>query len=124
MEQEDYLETLYKLTQTQERVGISDLARALNVSKPSVTQMMQRLNKEKLVIYKPYSDLKLTKKGQEIGKKVAERHQVLTDFFTILGIPHQTQEKDIHGIEHFLSNITLQKLQTLTDHLKKDNYQG
>lgn len=119
MEKEDYLETIYKIGLNSSHVRISDLAKELKLSKPSVTQMMQRLEKEGCVNYKPYLPLKLTKKGQNIGKQIAERHKVLAEFFTILGIPKRIQEKDIHGIEHCLSPTTLAKLKTLTKKLRK-----
>lgn len=118
MEQEDYLETIYKLSQKLGSVRVTDLAKELKLSKPSVTQMMQRLQKDNYVDYKPYLPLKLTKKGKTIGKKIAQRHQVLEEFFTTLGIPKKIQEKDIHGIEHCLSEVTLKKLKEITKKLK------
>jgi len=121
MEQEDYLETIYKLEKDLDQVRITDLAKALKLSKPSVTQMMQRLDKDGCVKYQPYLPLKLTPKGKRIGKEIAERHKVLAEFFTILGIPKHIQEKDIHGIEHYLSPITMKKLKSLTLRLKKLN---
>lgn len=118
MEQEDYLETIYKLSQKNDHVRVSDLAKELKLSKPSVTQMMQRLDKDGQVDYKPYAPLQLTDKGKKIGKKIAERHSVLAEFFTVLGIPKHIQEKDIHGIEHYISPITLTKLREATKILK------
>lgn len=122
MEQEDYLETIYDLYENKGYVRISDVAKALNLSKPSVTQMMQRLQKEGCVIYSPYQPLKLTDKGRKIGKGVAERHKVLAEFFTLLGIPKKTQLKDIHGIEHSLSPVTLKTLREVMKFLKKTNF--
>lgn len=119
MEQEDYLETIYKLHIEQGLVRISDIAKILKLSKPSVTQMMQRLEKDGCVTYKPYFPLQLTNKGRRIGKKVAERHEVLAKFFTLLKIPPKIQERDIHGIEHSLSPITLKRLKEITNFLKK-----
>ena len=122
MEQEDYLETIYNLKKEKGFVRISDIAEILSLSKPSVTQMMQRLEKDGLVKYAPYQPLKLTSKGQKIGKGVAERHKVLAEFFTILGIPEKTQEQDIHGIEHCLSPATLTKLKKVTKFLKDKKF--
>lgn len=122
MEQEDYLETIYKLTIEQGLVRISDIAKILKLSKPSVTQMMQRLEKDECVIYKPYLPLKLTVKGKKIGKKVAERHEVLAELLTILDIPENIQEKDIHGIEHSLSQITLDRLRQTAKFLKEKKF--
>lgn len=122
MEQEDYLETIYNLDQELGYVRISDIARALELSKPSVTQMMKKLDKEGCVKYKAYCPLQLTAKGRTIGKKVAERHEVLAEFFTILGIPEKTQEQDIHGIEHYLSPMTLAKLKEVNEFLKERGF--
>ncbi|MDA1061119.1 MAG: transcriptional regulator MntR [bacterium] len=124
MKQEDYLETIYELSLKNENVRISDVAKALDLSKPSVTQMIQRLDKDGCVIYKPYSTLKLTTKGKTIGKKIASRHEVLAEFFDLLGIPENIQEKDIHGIEHHLSSITKEKIKELTIYLKKNKYKN
>lgn len=122
MEQEDYLETIYNLKKDLGHIRISDIASTLKLSKPSVTQMMQRLEKEGYVNYKPYLPLKLTAKGSRIGRKVAERHEVLAEFLTTLKIPKAIQEKDIHGIEHFLSPLTLQNLKKVTKFLKEKNF--
>lgn len=122
MEQEDYLETIYNLKKNLGHIRISDIAKALNLSKPSVTQMVQRLEKEGYVSYEPYLPLKLTAKGTRIGKSVAERHYVLAEFFTTLKIPQSVQNKDIHGIEHFLSPATLIKLKKVTKFLKQKKF--
>ncbi len=122
MEQEDYLETIYELLEKTGHVRISDIAKTLEISKPSVTQMMQRLKKEGHVKYEPYMPIKLTKAGKSIGKGVAERHKVLAEFLTLLKISEKTQEKDIHGIEHSLSPITLKRLKQATTFLKKHNF--
>jgi len=122
MEQEDYLEVIYNLDKEMGYVRISDVANVLELSKSSVTQMVQRLEKEGCVCYKPYHPLKLTSKGKSIGKKIAERHEVLAEFFTIMKIPEETQERDIHGIEHYLSPLTLKRLKDVNVFLKKNGF--
>ena len=122
MEKEDYLETIYNLKLEFGVVRISDIAKTLDISKPSVTQMMQRLDKDGLVVYKPYFPMVLTIKGLKIAKKVAERHQVLAEFFTLLGIPMVIQRRDIHGIEHFLSPLTLKRLKSVLEFLKEKKF--
>lgn len=122
MEQEDYLETIYNLKNEKGYVRISDIADALEIKMPSVTQMMQKLERDGCVSYVPYRPLELTEKGEAIGKKVAERHAVLAEFFTLLGIPGDVQEKDIHGIEHYLSPVTLKKLRKVSEFLRENNY--
>ena len=124
MKQEDYLETIYNLQKELDFVRISDIAIAMKLKKPSVTQMMQRLHEEGCVIYKAYNPIKLSKKGEAIGKKIAERHAVLAEFFTILGIQKTIQEKDIHGIEHHLSPSTLEKLKKVNLFLKDKKFKS
>lgn len=124
MEQEDYLETIYKLAEKQDFVRISDLAKELKLSKPSVTQMIQRLGKEGFILHQSYAPLKLTAKGRRIGRKIAERHRVLEEFFTILKIPRHIREKDIHGIEHCLSPLTLSGLKKTTKFLRKHKFRS
>lgn len=122
MEQEDYLETIYNLHKEKGHIRASDIARRLDLSKPSVTQMMQRLKRDGLVKYEPYMPIEMTPKGRKIGKSVAERHAVLAEFFTLLGISEKVQERDIHGIEHSLSPVTLNKLKKVTKFLRKKGF--
>ncbi|MBL4694150.1 MarR family transcriptional regulator [Candidatus Gracilibacteria bacterium] len=122
MEKEDYLETIYDLKREKGFVRISDIASMLGISKPSATQMMKRLADEGCVVYKPYAPLELTKKGERIGKKIAERHEVLAEFMTILGISKTIQEKDIHGMEHCLSESTLKALRKASKFLKDKKF--
>lgn len=124
MEREDYLETIYDLKLRTGKARISDVARELGISKPSVTQMSQQLHKEGLVIYEAYGPLKLTTKGSKIARRVAERHSVLKDFLTVLCVPKSIQEKDIHGIEHFLSPITLDRLKLVVKFLKEKEFKA
>lgn len=119
MEQEDYLEAIYHLCAGPDAVRMSDIAKALHLRKPSVTQMMQRLSRDGCVIYRPYLPVRLTEKGRRIGRKIAEHHKVLAEFLTMLGVPPSTQLRDIHGLEHFLSPVTLRKLKGVTEFLKR-----
>lgn len=124
MQKEDYLETLYDLEKTTGCLRTSDVARTLKLRKPSVTQMIQRLAKDGFVSHKPYFPISLTPKGRAIGRKIAEHHAVLAAFLTLLGIPRHSQEKDIHGIEHHLSPLTLRRLKDVTAFLRRKGYRN
>ncbi|MBI2463821.1 transcriptional regulator [Candidatus Peregrinibacteria bacterium] len=124
MEKEDYLESIYNLQTEYGYVRISDVAKTLSVRKPTVTQMMQRLHEEGYVVYEPYLKLQLTESGKRIARRVAERHHVLETFLTILHIPQNVQKKDIHGIEHCLSPVTLERLRQVNNFLAKNNFKA
>ena len=119
MEREDYLQTIAGLEKAFVEARVSDIAKALQVSKPSASQMVERLKKEGYLSHQPYAALQLTPKGKRAAATVIERHEALEDFFTTLGISKKIQERDIHGIEHYLSPVTLNKLRALTKFLKE-----
>jgi DtxR family transcriptional regulator, Mn-dependent transcriptional regulator len=119
MDQEDYLHAIYLLTRSGREARMSDIARTLKVQKPSVSQMAERLKRQGYIMYKPYQDITLTPKGRKIALSIHERHEALADFFTTIGIPKKVQEHDIHGLEHYLSPITLKKLRAITKFLKE-----
>jgi Mn-dependent DtxR family transcriptional regulator len=118
MEREDYLQTIARLDKAFGEARISDIAKVLNVSKPSASQMVERLEKEGSASHERYGALKLTPKGHRAAAHVIERHEALAEFFTTLGISKKIQDHDIHGLEHYLSPITLKKLRAVTKFLK------
>ena len=119
---EDYLETIYKLRKEKGQARLSNVAEELKISKPSVTQMVQKLAADGFIDHRPYAPIILTKKGEAIGRKIAQRHSVLEEFLTILGIPNYIRERDIHGIEHFLSDKTLKALKKAARFLKDKKF--
>lgn len=121
MEREDYLQTIHRLDRALGEARISDIAKVLKVAKPSASQMVERLEKEGYLIHERYAALRLTPKGRRAAEAVIVRHEALADFFTTLGISKKIQEKDIHGIEHYLSPQTLKKLRAVTKFLKDFN---
>lgn len=110
---EDYLERIYELIQEKGYARVVDLADRLNVTAPSVTKMIQNLDEQGFVQYERYRGVILTSRGEEVAKAIKDRHAKLEEFFHILGIGEETLLKDIEGIEHHLSPITLSKLTDL-----------
>ena len=63
---EDYLETVLQLEKAQNRAGvrITDIAKKLGVTKPSVIRAMKQLNADGYVEQESYGDIYLTEKGR------------------------------------------------------------
>ena len=122
MEQEDYLQAIYHLEHTSGVARISDIARVLGVRKPSASQMVERLEEQGVILHELYAGVRLTQKGQKRALEVLDRHEALVDFFTAIGIPKKVREHDIHGLEHYLSPITLKKLRELTKKLRASKH--
>lgn len=94
------------------------VARALSVSRPSVTAMVKRLSEAGYVSYARYGRLNLTAQGRAVADRVKDRHRKLKRFLSLLGLDEATQENDIEGWEHCLSAATLNCLNDLTDFLE------
>jgi Mn-dependent DtxR family transcriptional regulator len=116
---EDYLERIFELTETQGYARISDLAEELKLSKASASGMIQRLAKQGLVKNQRYRGFTLSADGLAVAKAIRQRHEVLRDFFNLLGVSTKTAKTDIEGIEHHVSAETLTKLKTLIEKMKR-----
>ncbi len=110
---EDYLETIYMLSMSQQEVRSIDVARHLGYSKPSVSVAMKRLRENGFVRMDENNLLTLTDEGLEIARRVYERHEVITRFFVGIGIDADTAQKDACRVEHVISEETFQRLKEL-----------
>ena len=118
---EDYLESMYHIEMTRDRIRVKDVAEHLNVSPPSVTEVVHKLEKLGFVVHETYGHIKLTKKGRKIGKEVNGRHKMLTQFLSdILKIDPQTAERDACQMEHVLSKHTLKRLIKFIEFMKSN----
>ena len=116
---EDYLEVIYELIQEKGYATTVDISSYLNVSSPSVTKMMQKLDETGYLKYEKYRGIKLTNEGIRIARNIRNRHGLLAEFFMIIGIDEETANNDAEGIEHHLHPETMKKLEEFINELKK-----
>jgi Mn-dependent DtxR family transcriptional regulator len=116
---EDYLEVIYELIQYKGYAITIDISEYLNVSSPSVTYMIQRLNNSGHLNYEKYRGIRLTDKGILVAKNIGERHDLLAEFLKIIGVDEDTANKDAEGIEHHLQPKTLAKLDHFINDIRK-----
>lgn len=108
---EDYLEVIYELIRLKGYATTTDTSNYLNVSLPSVTKMMQKLDEAGYLKYEKYRGIVLTKEGTDIAQNMRERHSLVVEFLEMLGIDDTTANIDAEGIEHHLHPETLRKLE-------------
>ena len=116
---EDYLEVIYELVQQKGYATTVDISSYLNVSSPSVTKMMQKLDETGYLKYEKYRGIKLTNEGIRIARNIRNRHGLLAEFFMIIGVDEETANNDAEGIEHHLHPETMKKLEEFINELKK-----
>ena len=109
---ERYLEAIYETGECAGgEVRVKDIAASLGVSKPSVSEMVDRLVENQLVTHDKYRHIKLTAKGRRIAKGLDRKHETIKEFFIdVLGVDPEVADKDACEIEHVISDVTLDKL--------------
>ncbi|HEX9319985.1 MAG TPA: transcriptional regulator MntR [Nitrososphaeraceae archaeon] len=117
---EDYLEVAYELIEQKGYATTVDISNYLNVSSPSVTKMMQRLDESGYLNYEKYRGIRLTNEGIRIAQNIRSRHGLLAEFLRIIGVNEEDANSDAEGIEHHLHPETINKLQEFIKILKNN----
>src|SRR5262245_66010252 len=108
---QDYLKALYALAPEGEVVPTSRLAARLEVSAPSVTNMLGRLAAERLVAHTPRAGARLTAAGQRRALEVVRRHRILEAFLVkVLGLDWSEVHEDAEILEHHVSDRLLEAM--------------
>ena len=115
---EDYLEIISELVELKGYATTLDISRYMNVSAPSVTKMLQRLDEGGFLEYEKYHGINLTKKGKGVAEGIRQNHGILLEFFEILGVGYDTANQDTEGIEHHLNPKTIKQLRKFITFLK------
>lgn len=107
---ENYLEAILVLTQRNGQVRSIDVAHYTGFSKPSISRAVGLLRDNGYVSIDQNGLLCLTEAGLKIAETIYERHTVLTELLTMLGVSPETAAEDACRIEHVISAETFEKL--------------
>lgn len=105
---QDYLEVIADLIDTTGEARAVDIARRLGVTHVTVIKTIARLQRDGFVTTQPYSAIFLTGGGRRVAEETRTRHRVVVDFLKALGISEEVAEVDAEGIEHHVSEETLE----------------
>lgn len=105
---EDYLELIADLIEDGNEARQVDIAARLGVAQPTVAKMLARLAGDGLVSRKPYRGVFLTDAGRAVAQESRARHQTVEAFLRSLGVSAETARIDAEGIEHHVSEETLE----------------
>ena len=107
---EDYLEAILVLQQKQGMVRSVDVARHLEVTKPSVCHAVATLRDGGFLTMDEDYSLHLTDVGREVAEKIYERHCFFTEQLIAAGVDPRTAEADACRIEHIISDESFSRL--------------
>lgn len=100
---QEYLETIYRLEESGEPARTGEIAKHLDVAPPSVTDMIQKLEKAGYVVYEPYKGVSLTAAGREVGRRQLEKHRIMQAFLQeVCGMEHRAAHEAACDMEHTL----------------------
>ena len=103
---EDYLEAMLMLKEERGYIRSIDVAEKLGVTKPSVSYATKRLRESGYIAFDSAGMIVLLPSGLEIAERIYERHKLLTELLTGLGVSPETARADACKIEHDLSAET------------------
>jgi DtxR family manganese transport transcriptional regulator len=104
---EDYVELIAEFTERNGEARLVDLSKELGVTKATVNNAIRRLQRDGLVTSQPYRAIFLTDKGEKLAKASRKRHLLVRQLLIALGVDAKTAEVDAEGMEHHVSERTL-----------------
>jgi len=118
--EEDYLEVIAELVELKGYATTLDISRFMNVSPPSVTKMLQKLDEKKYLEYEKYHGINLTDIGRQVADTIRRKHSTLLEFFEILNVGKGIANQDTEGLEHHLNDKTIRQLRKFITFLKSN----
>lgn len=108
---EDYLKTIYKLQAGSDVVSTSDIARTMNVSSASVTNMVKRLAQMGLLEYESYRGVTVTPTGRKVALEIIRHHRLLELYLReVMGYSWEKVHEEAEHLEHHISEEFEDKL--------------
>ena len=109
---EMYIETIYVLTRTNDRVRSIDVCDRMGYSKPSVSRAIGILKNNGYITVDASGYITLTKEGEQVAERIYERHTIITQFLVDLGVSAETAATDACKMEHTISDESFAAIKT------------
>lgn len=82
--------------------------------------MVKKLAKRGYLVHEPYRGMRLTENGGTLARSVISRHQVISEFLSMIGVEEKVAFQDTEGIEHHIQPVTFRKIERLVDFFGKN----
>ena len=112
---EDYLEAVLVLQKERGMVRSVDVARHMDVSKPSVSHAVATLKDGGFLPMDDGFFLHLTDIGREVAEQIYEKHRFSTERLIAAGVDPRTAEADACRIEHVISEESFRRLKAVAE---------
>ena len=112
---EDYLEAILVLQKQKGMVRSVDVARHMDVSKPSVCHAVATLKNGGFLTMDDGFFLHLTNIGREVAEQIYEKHRFFTERLIAAGVDSEIAEADACRIEHVISEESFRRLKAVAE---------
>jgi DtxR family transcriptional regulator, iron-dependent repressor len=104
--EEEYLQTLFWLHEAGLSMTGANVARAMQLSPPTVHEMIGRLERDGYITRAQDKTISFTDSGREHAEGVVRRHRLIERFLTdVLGIPWDEVHEEAERLEHAMSPV-------------------
>lgn len=108
---EEYIKNMYILKKQNGKIRVTDIAKKMKCSKPSVNKAINILKEEKLINYETYGTIELTKQGEDLAKKILEAYDITYLFMKdVLNLDEEEAKSEAEKIKSTISDNTINKL--------------
>src|ERR671910_695747 len=109
--EEEYLQIMFWLEEAGLPINGANIARAMQLSPPTVHEMIGRLEGDGYVERADDKSLTFTKKGRDEAEAISRRHRLIERFLTdVLGIPWDEVHEEAERLEHAMSPVLEQRM--------------
>jgi DtxR family transcriptional regulator, Mn-dependent transcriptional regulator len=111
MAEEEYLQTLFWLEEAGLPMTGANVARAMQLSAPTVHEMIGRLERDGYITRAGDKTISFTGSGQEHAEGIVRRHRLIERFLTdVLGIPWDEVHEEAERLEHAMSPVLEERM--------------
>jgi len=122
---ENYLKTIYELNYDFTKITNKRISEIMNVSAPSVTEMLNALASEGYLTHSPYNKIVLTPKGNKVSEKLVRTHRLWEVFLNkCLEYPVDNVHHNADALEHSSDDDLIDHLNDFLDHPQRCPHGG
>src|SRR5919109_687240 len=109
--EEEYLQTIYWLQEAELPMTGANIARAMQVSAPTVHEMIGRLESDGYITRSEDKSLAFTDSGREHAAQIVRRHRLIERFLTdVFDIPWDQVHEEAERLEHWMSPVVEERM--------------
>ncbi len=109
--EEEYLQIMFWLEEAGLPITGANIARAMQLSPPTVHEMIGRLEDDGYVVRREDKTVEFTANGREQARQIVRRHRLIERFLTdVLGIPWDEVHEEAERLEHAMSPVLEERM--------------